>query len=327
MRVLFIRRQRFGGIATHTKLLADALDKEGVEAVIDDADDWIPNQTGGKVDRETSRKVVAAMKGFDLVHAFGHRTAWACSEAFHRGPWLATTFDMPKTVHPQLIERLNNARANVASTHSVRAVLENAKTARVQTIYPGVPANRRVLDRDEARAMLGVTDDLFLIAVAGRFIPEHSIDTAIYVVDALPYFARLIVTGQGEQEQELRRIARERVTFKTDPFSQQTAIAAADVVVVPSTVAGFSMTAIESMLQGTPVAMRRVGGLTEIGEDQRTGFFFETDEELLDLLNHLIYKKEQLREVGRAARQRVIESFDVAVTANAHANLYRQVLA
>jgi glycosyltransferase involved in cell wall biosynthesis len=175
--------------------------------------------------------------------------------------------------------------------------------------------------------MLGVTDDLFLMAVAGRFIPEHSVETAIYVVDALPYFARLIVTGQGEQEQHLRSIARERVTFKTDPFAQQTAIAAADVVVVPSTVAGFSMTAVESMLQGTPVVMRRVGGLTEIAEDHRTGYYFETDEELLDLLNHLIYKKEQLREVGRAARQRAVEAFDVAEAARAHANLYKQVLA
>lgn len=327
MRVLFLRRQRFGGIATHTKLLAAALDREGVEAVIDDADDWIPSETGGKTDRETSRKVVAAMKGFDIAHAFGPRTAWACNEAFHRERWLYTMFDMPKTVHPQLIQRLNDARFGIASSHSVRAVLENAKANRVQTIYPGVPTDRRVLDRDEARAMLGVTDDIFLMAVAGRFIPEHSIDTAIYVVDALPYFARLIVTGQGELEQELCGIARERVTFKTDPFAQQTAFAAADVVVVPSTVAGFSMTAIEAMLQGTPVVMRRVGGLTEIAEDQRTGYYFETDEELLDLLNHLIYKKESLREVGRAARQRVIETFDVGECARAHANLYRQVLA
>ncbi len=326
MRVLFLRRQRFGGIATYTQLLAQALDREGIEAVVDETDDWIPNETGHAIDRDVSRKVLAAKRGFDLVHAFGFRTAWACSAAFGREPWVYTAHDMPKTVHPQFIERLNYARAGVCSSNAVKYVLENAKTTKLHLVHPGIPRDRRVLDKKESRAMLGADDDAFLLAVAGRFCTEHSIETAIYVADALPYFTRLIVTGQGELEQHLRSIARERVTISTDPFSQQTALSAADVVLVPSTTAGFSMTAIEAMLQGTPVAFRRTGGLTEIAEDHRTGFYFETDEELLDLLNHLCFKREMLRETGRAARQRVIEAFDIARAAADHARLYKAAL-
>ncbi len=327
MRVLFLRRQRFGGIATFTQLLAEALDKEGVETVIDDADDWIPNETGPAVDRDVSRKVLAAGRGFNIVNAFGFRTAWACSAAFGREPWVYTAYDMPKTVHPQLIERLNDARKGVCSTHAVEYALASAKATGLQVIHPGLPTNRRILDKSEARAMLGADEDAFLLAVAGQFCPEHSIDTAIYVADALPYFTRLIVSGKGELEQHLRSIARERVTISTAPFSHQTALAAADVVIVPSTVAGFSMTAIEAMLQGTPVALRRTGGLSEIAEDHQTGFYFETDEELLDLLNHLCFKRELLRETGRAARQRVLTEFDIARTARQYAEAYRFALA
>ncbi len=326
MRVLFLRRQRFGGIATLTQLLAEALDSEGVEAVVDDTDDWIPNETGHAIDRDVSKKVLAAKRGFDLVHAFGFRTAWACSAAFGREGWVYTAHDMPKTVHPQLIEHLNDARAGACSSNAILNVLVGANAAKLQVIHPGLPTNRRVLDKGEARAMLGADEEAFLLAVAGRFCAEHSIETAIYVVDALPYYTRLIVSGQGELEQHLRSIARERVTITTDPFSQQTALAAADVVLVPSTTSGFSMTAIESMLQGTPVAFRRTGGLTEIAEDHRSGFYFETDEELLDLLNHLCFKRELLRETGRAARQRALSAFDVARTAKAYVEVYRAAL-
>ena len=46
MRVLILRRQEFGGIATYTNLLADALHDEDIEAIVDDAEDWIPNKKG-----------------------------------------------------------------------------------------------------------------------------------------------------------------------------------------------------------------------------------------------------------------------------------------
>jgi glycosyltransferase involved in cell wall biosynthesis len=326
VRVVFLRRQKFGGIATYTELLAQALGGEGVEAVVDDTDDWIPNQTGPGIDREVSVRVRAAARGFDLVHAFGYRAAWACSEALGKGAWVYTAHDMPKTTHRQLVTRLNEARRGVCSSSAVFRQLETAKAARLALVRPGVPTDRRLLDRAECRRQLGIESDTFLMVAAGRFCVEHSLETAIYVADALPYFARLFVSGQGECEPGLRNVARERVTICTSPFSQQTAIAAADVVVVPSTVAGFSFTALEAMLQGVPVAMRRTGGLPEMATDHQTAFYFDSDEELLDLMNHLCHKRELLSEVGRAGRQRALAEFDIARTAREYAEVYRLAL-
>ena len=323
MRVLALRRQRFGGIATYTQLLPTALDREGIELVVDDTDAYIPDKTGPGVDRDVSKRVRDAAKGFDLVHAFGFRTAWACSEAFGGERWLYTAHDMPKTTHPELIARLNTARAGVCSSEAVRYALEAGKANKLYTVRPGLPRDRRLLDRNECRKRLGASEDTFLLVAAGRFCKEHSLESAIYVTDALPHNTRLVLCGEGEEEQKLRGLARERVTVTTRRFAQQDAIAAADLVLVPSTVAGFSFTAVEAMLQGTPVAMRRTGGLAELAEDHRTGFLFETDEELFDLLNHLCYKREALAEVGRAGRQHALSAFDIDRTAKEMAAIYR----
>lgn len=326
MRVVALRRQRFGGIATYTNLLRDPLERLGVEFVVDDVEDWIPNDTGGRVDREVSKKLRDAKKGFDLVHAFGFRAAWACSAAFGREDWLYTAHDMPKTTHPKLVEKLNEARAGVCSSKAVMNVLEEADVNRLEVVMPGLPTNRRVLDRDQARKMLAVDDDAFLIVSAGAFNKEHSLETAIHIVNALPYFTRLIVTGKGELESDLRKIANERTIVTTEPFAQQNAIAAADLVLVPSTRAGFSFTAIEAMFQGTAVCMRRADGLKELAQDRQTAFYFDTDEECLDLLNHLVFKRIEVHEVGRASREHAIAAFDIDRTAQGLKAVYSRLL-
>lgn len=327
MRVLFLRRQRFGGIATYTNLLADALDREEIEAVVDDADDWIPNETGLRVDRKVGKVLRASARGFDLVHAFGFRTAWACDAGLHGGiPWIYSAHDMPRTTHEHLIERLNGARKGVCSSRACVDMLENSGARRLQLVHPGLPSNRRVLDKAESRAMLGVTDDEFLLAAAGRFVKEHALESLIHVVAALPHHVRLIISGQGPLEEELRSEAGERVEITTELFSQQQALAAADLVVVPSTEAGFSFSALEGMYHGSPALMRMVGGLTDIATERETGFFFETDEEMLDVISHLCYKVEEVAEVGNAAAKHVREKFDLDRTASEYAELYRSIV-
>ena len=326
MRVLLLRRQRFGGIATYTDLLADALDREGIEAVVDDADEWIPNETGPRTDRKVGKVLRASAQGFDLVHAFSYRTAWACDEAL-RGelPWIYTAHDMPRTTHPLLIERLNGARKGVCSSNASVNILENGGAKRLQLVFPGLPLNRRVLDKSESRAMLGVNDDVFLLAAAGRFVKEHGLLSLVRAVEALPHHVRLIISGKGPLEDELRAESGERVEITTELFSQQQALAAADLVVVPSTDAGFSFSAIEGMYHGTPALMRRIGGLADIATEQETGYFYEIDEEVQDVISHLCHKPEAVAEVGQAAAQHVREKFDLARTAGEYAEVYRSI--
>jgi len=326
VRVLFLRRQRFGGVATLTDLLSEALDREDVEAVVDDVEDWIPDETGHRTDRKVSKVLRAACRGFDVVHAFGYRTAWACGAALRADrPWVYTAHDMPRTVHPLLIEMLNAARAGVCSSDACKAVLGEANARRLCVVRPGVPAHRRRMDKEESRAMLGVNDDVFLLAAAGRFVKEHGLLSLVRAVEALPHHVRLIISGKGPLEDELRAESGERVEITTELFSQQQALAAADLVVVPSTDAGFSFSAIEGMYHGTPALMRRIGGLADIATEQETGYFYEIDEEVQDVISHLCHKPEAVAEVGQAAAQHVREKFDLARTAGEYAEVYRSI--
>ncbi|MCH7945842.1 MAG: glycosyltransferase, partial [Armatimonadetes bacterium] len=131
--------------------------------------------------------------------------------------------------------------------------------------------------------------------------------------------------GKGPEEAALRDAAGTRVEITTEPFAQQGALAAADLAVVPSVTAGFSFSAVEAMYQGVPALMRRTGGLPEIAADHETGFYFETDEEMLDVLGHLCHKPEVVQAVGKAARERVLAQFDLARAAREYAEVYKKV--
>ena len=85
MTVLFLRRQALGGIATYSSALAAELAKHGVEVRIEDAEKWIPNETGPKPDDKVSPQLMKLAKDVQLVHAFGYRSAWASGAAFTGG--------------------------------------------------------------------------------------------------------------------------------------------------------------------------------------------------------------------------------------------------
>ncbi len=148
MRVLFIRRQKVGGIATYSDALARELENHGIEVVIDDAEDWIPNETGFATDRRVTKLVKKAAQGFDLVHAWGYRPAWACSEAFYlRSPWIFTAYDIPKTTNSQLIDRLNAARTGLCVTRAVKLKLEAADTINLELVPPGLATPPPLLEK------------------------------------------------------------------------------------------------------------------------------------------------------------------------------------
>ena len=138
MRVLLLKRQTLGGMHTHAADLALALQSQDVEAVVLEAGDWMPNETGPKFDRDVSKRLVQEADGFDIVHAFGYRCAWACSAAFgDRRRWIYTAYDLPKTKHLLLVARLNDAGAGLAVARAVTRALDDMLVMRVETVPVG----------------------------------------------------------------------------------------------------------------------------------------------------------------------------------------------
>ncbi|GAB4236054.1 MAG: glycosyltransferase family 4 protein [Stanieria sp.] len=85
----------------------------------------------------------------------------------------------------------------------------------------------------------------------------------------------------------------------------------ADILINPSLSESFGMSLVEAMAMGLPVIASRVGGMTGIVEEGKTGILFEPDNPiaLAEAIMQLI-KDEQLRTImGEAGHQRVLNYF------------------
>ncbi len=86
----------------------------------------------------------------------------------------------------------------------------------------------------------------------------------------------------------------------------------ADVFIFPSVWdEPFGIPIVEAMATGVPVVATRVGGITEIVEDGKTGLFVERGEvtALADAIISLLSDKDRRKSMGKAGRQRAIELF------------------
>jgi polysaccharide biosynthesis protein PelF len=100
-----------------------------------------------------------------------------------------------------------------------------------------------------------------------------------------------------------------------------------DISILTSISEGFPYTVLESMSCGIPVVATDVGGVTE-ALDESCGFIckpkdhVEIGERVVELLNNKALREE----MGRNARQKVIDNFTIGKFIDAYENVYEQVI-
>jgi len=322
-----LRRRHFGSAKTLLDALALALNEEGVEAVVDDAEGWIPDQTGFGTDKDVTKAVKRAAQGFDVVHAWGYRAAWACSEAFYvRSPWLYTAYDMPKTVHSDLVDRLNAAHRGVCSSPSVKAELDRADALNLETIVPGVPTPDGPLpDREASRAKLGVREDALLVLALGRFDRDKGYPELVEAFRAVRRDSpetRLLVSGAGPFPPPLHQDGVEVRGPLSDVWE---AYAAADLVVVPDRKCGFSLVAAEAMWAGVPVLLRNEAGLRDMAESGANAFYFDDDQDLAEQIKAALDMAMTRETVARSGRIRAESRFKFGRFVRDMAHVYKEL--
>jgi glycosyltransferase involved in cell wall biosynthesis len=201
------------------------------------------------------------------------------------------------------------------------AAVMRAPTAKTQVIYGGADVHR-YRPEDEPRS--GV---LFV----GRVTPHKGIEK---LIEALPSEACLTVcgtTGHDKRAPEatypglLRKLARGRdVRFVKSVADAELPLLyrRAAVFVLPSVedtcfgrhieiseLLGLSL--LEAMASATPVVCSRVGGLSEVVTNGKTGFVIEPGdvEALRDRITTLLRDAPLARRLGDAARRRVMDEF------------------
>ncbi|MBS3764088.1 MAG: glycosyltransferase family 4 protein [Planctomycetes bacterium] len=108
-----------------------------------------------------------------------------------------------------------------------------------------------------------------------------------------------------------------------------TLMADADVLVVPSEKEPFGRVALEAMATETPVVATRAGGLTEIVEDEETGWLVPVGdiERTANAIKKVLDDPDLAAQMGQKGRQRVIEHFNREKHVRQIAEIYEQILA
>jgi glycosyltransferase involved in cell wall biosynthesis len=175
----------------------------------------------------------------------------------------------------------------------------------------------------------------------GRLEPVKGVDVLVQAMRELWHHerrVRLVLIGRdtnwGGGESMSARLARgagphrDRLTFAGNrpPESLFPAVAAADVVVLPSRWESFSLAAVESMALGRATVVSRVGGLTEFVEDGRNGLVVPPgDAAALARALARLLDDPGLRERLGAQASATAEQFDVTPVTRRHASYFEEV--
>ncbi len=208
-----------------------------------------------------------------------------------------------------------------------RVIAEYSVTPRLaHTVHGGVDAEcfdpPTTTVRRAERSRLGLADDETAVVWTGRFSPEKNLGL---LIEAMPRCRRrlsLLLIGEGEQENRLRRLARENgvddiVRFIGPQSDVRPYLHAADIFAFPSRSESFGGALAEGLACGLPAVGLRPNGHTisnanrEIIEHGRCGLLVDHPRapDFADALNRLAADRALRAQLGAAGRRWVADNF------------------
>lgn len=192
---------------------------------------------------------------------------------------------------------------------------------RISVVYSGVPVRdvpraddpvARAAARARLFKLVGLPpSDIPLIGSIGALSPQKGHDLAIRALAAVPGPARLLVLGEGEEEERLRALGRsagvaERVTLAGFQPEMPALLPGFDLVVAPSRHEGLGTAVLEAMAAGLPVVASRVCEFPEMLREGEAGLLVPAEDAaaLGRAMAELLGSAERRAELGRAARRR-----------------------
>lgn len=285
----------------------------------------------------------------DIVHTHGYRAGWVGRVAAR----LAKTPVVVHTVHSSLLHnpwprwqanlflRLDGYLARftdqiiTVSNDLRRELIEQGKVppALVTTIYNGLRFNDDAGLINDVRKELGIPREALLVGTVARLAPQKGISLLIKVAGRLKDRAdvRFVVVGDGP----LRRMAEYEAELLGAPvvftgFREDipAVFKAMDVFVLPSLTEGLPYVILEAMASGLPVVATRVGGISEVISDGKTGVLVSpgSEEALVEGLIRLLEDENLRRNLGEAAREHVKHNFREEIMIREVLNVYDKLL-
>jgi len=188
-------------------------------------------------------------------------------------------------------------------------------------------AARRAINEEFA-----IPDDAVLVGMAANMRPVKGADLLLQAMYQLPDNVHALLIGE-QRDPRLETLAADprlqhRVHFTGFRQDAPRLIGALDINTAPSRGReGLTKTVIEGMAQGVPAVVSTAGGLPELVEDGETGYVVDIDDlpAMVHRLKTLIDNPGRREGMGREARHRIGERFDVKATIQSTAELYRDL--
>ena len=271
----------------------------------------------------------------DIIHVQG-------PSMLSQGLWLGRTLNRPVILN--INDQSEAARVSVGLpgtacraitcvSASVRAALPGQlEPIEQRVILPGVPLdlNRKIppILAPDRTTVIGMAGPLEVMKGGSFFLRAcHRV-----LESGIPI--RIVVTGSGPEERNLRRLAASLelnsvTTFVDDGTAMSTYLSAIDIFCMPSLQQGFGIIMLEAMALGRPAIASGVGGILSIIEDQRNGLIVPPSDSrsLAEAMLKLIRDPELARRVAIAGQNLVEDRFTLERMADEMMALYNDVSA
>lgn len=191
--------------------------------------------------------------------------------------------------------------------------------------------------RGEARRMLGLPDDVSVVAGVGRLNPQKNFTLFIRIAAEVSRHhpeTVFLIAGDGPEDGLLRRCAKEaglgeRMVFCGYVADTRSVYLAADVLLMPSLFEGLPMTLLEAMSMEVPVVASALDGIAEVVEDGLDGFLAQPGATKIfaEKICSLLGDPEMAARAGRAASEKIASRFSASRMCAEVEKIYRRFLA
>lgn len=231
----------------------------------------------------------------------------------------------------------NMSHKVVADSFVVKCYLINrgVRPHKTCVISPGIDTTQYVPNRTgKLRQELGLNDNIVLIGIVAILRNAKRHDDLIEAFDKIKTSSmRLLIIGDGPQEDRLRDLIREKglqndVLMLGHRSDIPEILPDLDICVLPSNMESIGIALLEAESCGVPVIGSTAGGIPECIIENKTGLIFEKEDvdDLANKLEYLIYHKEEREKMGKNAREHILKNFSIQHMVEQTEKLYESVV-
>jgi len=223
------------------------------------------------------------------------------------------------------------------STTVVQELIEEkVDPSKIHLIQNGIDLMKfkKIEAKSDLRRKLGIADKKTII-YTGRLSPEKGVN---FLISSFSKFnketdCQLIIIANGSERKRIVQLIKEcQISKSTLLIRKADDIAsylnASDLFVLPSRFEGLSNSLLEAMACELPVISTSVGGSVDIIKDGVNGLLVDIDNEdhLIQAISKVLKDSSLANNLGKNARQTIIERCDLDKIAEEYLELYRKLL-